>query len=257
MTGNRGGNGGTGSRCGDGITQPSAEQCDDGNATLCDGCESCELRHYLSLDGTTGTYIRFDDAPGKPLQLLDSRLTVEGWFRVDADGDIIDVKRRGTENTGWKLLLHKTGVTGTVFGVFDHSLTLAPTGWHHLAWTFDGSTSTIFVDGHLASTESHAASIEATDKPVVIGLSTGLDGEITGYTSGKLDEVRVSSVIRYTESFTPARRHEPDVFTVALWHFDEGEGAAIVDASDNEHVGHVSGSVRWGTDNGYDGLFCP
>lgn len=62
--------------------------------------------------------------------------------------------------------------------------------------------------------------------PVTLG-STG-DGR--EWFRGVLDEVRISSVARYEGDFTPARRHEPDEKTIALYHMDEGEGDTLEDA---------------------------
>jgi hypothetical protein len=50
--------------------------------------------------------------------------------------------------------------------------------------------------------------------------------------SGWLDEVRFSTVLRYSSSFTrPSSAFMPDAATAALWHFDEGLGDTILDAS--------------------------
>ncbi|MBC7854847.1 MAG: SUMF1/EgtB/PvdO family nonheme iron enzyme, partial [Pirellulaceae bacterium] len=48
---------------------------------------------------------------------------------------------------------------------------------------------------------------------------------------GELDEVRVSSVVRYREKFTPKPRFETDADTLALYHFDESEGDVLKDSS--------------------------
>jgi serine/threonine protein kinase len=59
-----------------------------------------------------------------------------------------------------------------------------------------------------------------------------------------IDEVRISSIARYTEDFTPSSptdRFEPDEHTVALYHFDEGEGRFALDSSGNEFHGEITG----------------
>ncbi|MEO1526006.1 MAG: protein kinase, partial [Planctomycetota bacterium] len=68
-------------------------------------------------------------------------------------------------------------------------------------------------------------------------------GEIRdfGY-MGWIDEVRVSSVARYEESFTPKRRFEPDPDTLALYHFDSGSGKLAKDSSGNNHHGKIVGA---------------
>ncbi|MGQ9657677.1 MAG: LamG-like jellyroll fold domain-containing protein [Fimbriimonadales bacterium] len=50
--------------------------------------------------------------------------------------------------------------------------------------------------------------------------------------SGYLDEVRLSTVLRYSGSFTPPTQpFTPDAQTAALYHFDEGSGTQILDSS--------------------------
>ena len=61
---------------------------------------------------------------------------------------------------------------------------------------------------------------------------------------GKLDEVRISSVARYDDDFEPAERFEVDEHTVALWHFDEGEGAEVLDEA-RGLSGEIHGDVSF------------
>ena len=61
--------------------------------------------------------------------------------------------------------------------------------------------------------------------------------------SGWLDEVRFSNTIRYLSNFAPLTQpFNPDINTVALYHFDEGTGDAITDSSGA--VGGPSSGVR-------------
>ena len=61
---------------------------------------------------------------------------------------------------------------------------------------------------------------------------------------GDIDEIRVSSVVRYREAFTPKPRFEPDADTLALYHCDEGEGDVVRDASANGRHAKMSGA-KW------------
>ena len=78
-----------------------------------------------------------------------------------------------------------------------------------------------------------------------IGGSLIIGGEQQGKVfHGWMDEVRISSVARYDADFTPARRFKPDEDTLALYHFDEGEGDVLKDASGNGHHGKIVGA-KW------------
>jgi hypothetical protein len=104
-----------------------------------------------------------------------------------------------------------------------------------------------------------------------VGSSTGLASKIgtatqltiNGYDYGYelnsgmlIDEVRVSNTLRYTTAFVPVRRFTTDASTVALYHFDEGSGTLLADASGNGHHGLLT-STSWAIDSGYAAAFCP
>ncbi|MEM7409664.1 MAG: LamG-like jellyroll fold domain-containing protein [Myxococcota bacterium] len=57
---------------------------------------------------------------------------------------------------------------------------------------------------------------------------------------GFLDEVRFSTVLRYTTPFPPPTTpFAPDAQTAALYHFDEGAGATTADATGNGGTGTI------------------
>jgi hypothetical protein len=70
----------------------------------------------------------------------------------------------------------------------------APTGWHHLAYTYDGTTHRLFVDGNMMGMSTNAPD----DGPVVRGrLGGNFDG--SERFAGQIDEVRI-----YNRALTPA-----------------------------------------------------
>jgi glucose/arabinose dehydrogenase len=71
-----------------------------------------------------------------------------------------------------------------------------------------------------------------SDPFLVIGAEKHDAGPAYPSFSGWVDEVRISTTLRYTSSFTrPAGPFAPDAQTAALYHFDEGSGNAITDSS--------------------------
>jgi hypothetical protein len=63
---------------------------------------------------------------------------------------------------------------------------------------------------------------------------------------GIIDEVRVSSIVRYKSSFdVPTHAFNPDERTAILLHFDEGIGAETKDASDNGNNGKLEGDAKF------------
>jgi len=118
--------------------------------------------------------------------------------------------------------------------------------WHHIAVTRNASNGAlrIFIDGtsvaHQTST-THTGDLSYRDgrstmypnsDPFLVLGAEKHDYQGSLYYFGWLDELRISSSIRYSGNFTPPS--EPftvDGNTAALYHFDEGSGNTIGDAT--------------------------
>jgi hypothetical protein len=126
---------------------------------------------------------------------------------------------------------------------------VADGNWHHIAITrreIDGRMR-IYIDGQLdAEGFGPSGNIDyrngrTTDYPndryLVIGAEKhDYDRDTYPSYSGWIDEIRISSIIRYESSFTPPNTPFPlDEQTIALYHLDEGpEGpctGTIIDAT--------------------------
>jgi formylglycine-generating enzyme required for sulfatase activity len=81
------------------------------------------------------------------------------------------------------------------------------------------------------------------DKPLRLCLKGNPERRDVPYV-GDVDEVRVSSIIRYRDNFTPKNRFEPDADTIALYHFDEGQGDVLTDSSGKNRHGKIEGAKR-------------
>jgi len=135
---------------------------------------------------------------------------------------------------------------------------LAPNQWHHVAVTrrLTGEMR-IFVNGlltrsynGLAGDISYRVGRNITNhqwfnEPYLVIGAEKHDYDPNTYPSfsGWIDEVRLSSVVRYTTNFTsPSTPFVPDANTVGLYHFDEGSGTTVLDSSGA--VGGPSHGVR-------------
>ena len=70
---------------------------------------------------------------------------------------------------------------------------------------------------------------------------------------GLMDELRVSTTVRYTTSFArPLQMLAADAFTVALYRFDEGSGTVLTDTTGNNpgtvQPGGTPSGPAWSTD---------
>jgi len=237
--------------CGNGSLDPG-EDCDDGNLLMCDGCEGCSSLNYLYVPEQDGAYVEILDNPDKSMALVGTPFTVEAWFRLETDSEEIRVFHRGNGNKGWALGASGVGIGVATFNSMNHwpSAELAGTGWRHIAWTFDSGISRIWLDGVLLSEMNSGSTVLPTTTATVVGGTTNDNGGIKSWHHGRMDELRVSSVVRYTGTFVPARHHTPDNKTVGLWHFDEGAGDSVVDSSSNAHEGNAY-QVEWEPDDCY------
>ncbi len=129
---------------------------------------------------------------------------------------------------------------------------VADSQWHHIAVTrrFSDGLLRLYVDGVLeAEVDGPNGNISyRDDRPtsfpndpfLVIGAEKHDAGPQFPSYSGWIDEVRISTNLRYTSNFTrPSTTFSLDGNTVALYHFDEGSGNVI-----NDSDGGASNGVR-------------
>jgi hypothetical protein len=137
--------------------------------------------------------------------------------------------------------------------------------WHHIAVTRRASDGRLqlYVDGQL---DAEAANSGATgnisyrvgrgtaypDSDPYLVLAAEKHDAGSGFPSfnGSLDELRLSTTIRYNGNFTrPAGAFTPDGTTAALYHFNEGSGTTLRDAVGSSNgriaVGGPSGGPHW------------
>lgn len=132
------------------------------------------------------------------------------------------------------------GSSGTLKSVTRPSA-LPTGGWSHLAFTSDGSTLRLYVDGEFEA-EAPAIAAKATAANLLIGHSPTL-----GYFDGMIDEVRLYGEA-LSESQVKADRDTAvglDQIPVAAYSFDEGSGSTAADSAGN-HDGTIA-KATWTT----------
>ena len=175
-------------------------------------------------------------------------ITVEGFVNLAPDES--SVKNARTVVSVGRLTLELSTVRWRFGGLNDESKFVEidsparPNRRIHLAGVCDGKSLRFYVDGVLQHSpasfvQSHPPNRHAS---VAIGKARSQLGS-PGF-HGIIDEVRISNTARYSEDFTPQRRFEPDEHTMALYHFDEGSGDVLKDASGNGHDGKIVGA-KW------------
>lgn len=193
------------------------------------------------------------------------------WIRgnIVVDRDVFGAGDHGD----YGLAVMAGGVLG--FGVDNGTTGMAICGttpiddgqWHHVAITRRFATGggrpagemRLFVDGI-----EDAAPVDGVDGDIsyrdargtgfvwdpflVLGAEKHDAGTEYPSFNGFLDEIRLSTTLRYVESFAPpAAPFETDAATAALWSFDGGAGTAICDRS-GAAGGPTNGELRVGGD---------
>lgn len=88
--------------------------------------------------------------------------------------------------------------------------------WHHVAVTRSGNTFNLFVDGVVKATTTNS-NVMGRGEYTYIGSETGEGAWFDGY----MDEVRISTIARWTSGFTPnASAYSHDIYTWLLLHMD-------------------------------------
>ncbi|MBK7204182.1 LamG-like jellyroll fold domain-containing protein [Candidatus Amarolinea dominans] len=106
-------------------------------------------------------------------------------------------------------------------------------GWHHIAGVFDNEYTAasdrfmIFLDGTRIADQTGYDLVSGaynSTSPVLVG-----GGVAGGYFTRWLEEMRLSSVVRYSNATytVPGARFASDASTRALWHFDEAAGTMV------------------------------
>lgn len=110
--------------------------------------------------------------------------------------------------------------------------------WVHRAVTYDNSgdrKARVWQDGELILTTAAAAGTYKSDAATALTVGSTL--------KGKLGWVRLSNVVRYTDTFTPTAYNAPpatDANTALLWRMTDGSGTTVTDASGNGNHGTLA-----------------
>lgn len=196
----------------------------------------------LSFDGVD------DYATTATAQFPDGRheQTLSAWFLVDTLADRVALLTlRKDFDSGIELGLRQ-GLVGAwrVYG--DRQQVIAKTtittgAWHHAAYTFDGTTNQLYVDGALV-----ASSTDLPDKrtPTSCWLGT-LDGTRDLF-KGRMDDVHVFETARGAEQIAAefaGKFSASDAGLVLDLTCDESAGSLVFDHSQRENDGQLGDGV--------------
>ena len=185
------------------------------------------LKHETAGDLTVEAWVTIDENSNRPLRIIanGSSLTSFGIGYSKAEGKEKEWSTSVSNNGEFQVLQTDSKVE---FGKRTN-----------IAVTYKGNVAQIYVNGHKKGEMNFNGSIIHTDEFITIG--NRYKGPPI---KGSIDEVRFSNIARYTEDFTPTDHFQTDKNTLALYHFDEGSGDILKDASGNGHDGKIVGA-KW------------
>ena len=218
---------------------------------------------YVYLTGKASGFVEAADRSGKTINVYGNaqissfqRKFGTGSARFTTDGDLLEIGSDSdlqygagaytleawiylTQNGRKQYIINKGNTAATTFGmyletsnkltgqhgntVFTSTTALSTGSWYHVMMSRDLSNQNrLFINGTLETTTTATGSTSNTDNLTIGGYTGTPVYSIRGY----LDEVRVSSVARYTSSFSvPTQSYNSDISTTILVHADGADGS--------------------------------
>jgi len=184
--------------------------------------------------------------------------TIECWFWADQyPGAWMWILGRGRGGSGHQFYVALADAGGRInvsignAGNWDGRNTdviASLNTWHHIAvvWKYAGGDD--FIRVYLDGTQIYNNTLGHVMTPTSTADMWFFDGG-NGWEmlDGKIDEVRISKVVRYSSNFTPqVNAFSPDSDTVLLWHLEEGSGNTITDETESLS-GTKDSNISWVT----------
>jgi hypothetical protein len=223
----------------------------DGHTATIEGAEWVRGRYGDGLNfDSESDVLRVADSPEFDLT---EEFTLEVWVRPEYEFEtwapILSKKGDDPSEQLWWLYMAGNKYNRPWAGVeqapgFEQSVEapepIPSETWTHLALTWDGSVTSLYVDGRPVASAY-------TDPPRVGGgeLEIGADTGLGDWFEGRIDEVRIydrslSAAEVGTDMGTPIRT--PRSGPVAAWSFDEGEGTTAEDVTGDGHTATIEGA---------------
>ncbi len=205
-------------------------QSESNGALQLRGEMSASIRRARDFFNTDSARIQSNDVP-----LPQGPFTLEAWVNPSRLGPSRAVVAK-TQSSEYALFLHE-GVPQ--FDVHLGGRYVAPKDskkimldqWTHLAGVFDGNECRLYVNGKQVDAKRGSGERTTNQLPLFIGADPDGWRNPTREFAGQLDEIRLSTGVRYTDDFEPAKRHVSDDQTVLLLHCDQQIGPFLLDDS--------------------------
>jgi hypothetical protein len=157
-----------------------------------------------------------------------------GYFgiRNDSNSDFYVTQLSGTNTLECRF----RNSAGTAYTA---SQTVTPTIWQHIAFVYDGSKVTCYVNGVAGTSVAATGKITST----IETLYFGRDGLTNNYSNSKLDDIRLYNRALSDKEIRALYEWAPT--PIGYWNLDEGTGTTANDSSGNAATGTFTNSPTW------------
>lgn len=181
-------------------------------------------------------------------------ITVEMWARIDNIDTWNVLIARGAKGPGhWEIDIRPNDNTedSGIVSVYlpDVASVNAPGSfvadgeWHLIAWSWDGDTANIAVDGAMYFSAMMAGSLSKPENAFPLAIGRLAEGGLG--CSGGFSEVRISDIVR---DLTAEPSHlTVDEHTISLWRAQDRNGNVIPDLGYAKRNAQVGGEINWGS----------
>lgn len=179
--------------------------------------------------------------------------TVSAWIKTSSAGQVPVFSNRGNGLyfglTGGRFFIYYN--TGTPGAGHTSAASVNSNTWRHVVWTSDGSTSRLYIDGNLDSSQAQARTAQSGTAYI------GYDSSNNEYFPGSVDEVRIYNTTLSASQISDLYKAGSTVLNssrnkkltnglLAMWSFNAEELTASVayDATGNSKHATLLGSPK-------------
>ena len=125
-----------------------------------------------------------------------SNFTIEGWFKLYNNGTQLLLRRRMATDgdEAYRMEIRDWKLVGNIRGAINvtSQTQLVQGRWYHLAFTYDGQTARVYINGQLEASQTFTDGTPPSMGPVILGRNSAN----SDYMNGQLQGLRISNVAR-------------------------------------------------------------
>ena len=190
-----------------------------------------------------------------------NKFTIEAWFKASTDANYRAIFSRGTSWATGNLYVYMNGDGNVQASANDLSNTLTSTTagladgkWHHVAYTYDTTTISLYIDGKLEATAASTSGINTQTAGFKIGDRDGANwvgniGRVSVWKNA-LSETLIRKMFFMDWTTMAADSDFTDSDAIGWWQFDEGTSTAVEDLSSQSNDGTLN-SAAWAGAGGF------